>query len=66
MAQPTQRYLINLSGLYKEEGANSYNAFEKDIAVVHFFFQEPTVFQFRRALRMTWVDFISQMGGGLE
>ena len=85
-------------GLYKQESDNSYNAFEKDIAVVHFFFQvviiwlifirmmvmvmhtcfiivkvwsmiidhycqEPTVFQFRRALRMTWVDFISQMGG---
>ena len=26
-------------GLYKQEEDNSYNAFEKDIAVVHFFFQ---------------------------
>ena len=26
-------------GLYKQESDNSYNAFEKDIAVVHFFFQ---------------------------
>ena len=67
-----------LAGLYKTEGSNNYNAFEKDIAVVHFFFQvpkillsfsehsnsqEPTVFQFRRANRMTWIDFISQMGG---
>ena len=28
-----------LKGLYKQEEDNSYNAFEKDIAVVHFFFQ---------------------------
>ena len=28
-----------IQGLYKEEEDNSYNAFEKDIAVVHFFFQ---------------------------
>ena len=27
------------SGLYANEGDNRYNAFEKDIAVVHFFFQ---------------------------
>ena len=32
---------INLAspGLYAKEGDNRYNAFEKDIAVVHFFFQ---------------------------
>ena len=30
---------ITIQGLYKEEEDNSYNAFEKDIAVVHFFFQ---------------------------
>ena len=30
---------IIIQGLYKEEEDNSYNAFEKDIAVVHFFFQ---------------------------
>ena len=28
-----------VKGLYKQEEDNSYNAFEKDIAVVHFFFQ---------------------------
>jgi hypothetical protein len=26
-------------GLYESDEENSYNAFEKDIAVVHFFFQ---------------------------
>jgi hypothetical protein len=32
-------YLILIAGLYESEEENSYNAFEKDIAVVHFFFQ---------------------------
>merc|ERR1719192_1323804 len=49
--------------LYEKEGDNKYNAFDKDIAVVHFFFQEPSVFQFKRAQSMTWIGFISQMGG---
>ena len=31
--------IVTCAGLYKTEGDNSYNAFEKDIAVVHFFFQ---------------------------
>ena len=30
---------LALPGLYAKEGDNRYNAFEKDIAVVHFFFQ---------------------------
>ena len=30
-----------IKGLYVTEDDNSYNAFEKDIAVVHFFFQVP-------------------------
>ena len=30
-------------GLYEKEGDNKYNAFDKDIAVVHFFFQVITV-----------------------
>ena len=31
--------MMMFKGLYKQESDNSYNAFEKDIAVVHFFFQ---------------------------
>ena len=38
MVTMTILYCI-LKGLYKQEEDNSYNAFEKDIAVVHFFFQ---------------------------
>jgi hypothetical protein len=61
------------------EEDNYYNAFEKDIVVVYFFFQvpfshqffkkllllfqEPTIFQYMRFLRMTLLDFISHMGG---
>lgn len=49
--------------LYSSGKGSSYNAYEKDIAVIHFFFEEPAVFQFRRSLRMTWVDFVGQIGG---
>ena len=42
---------------------NTYDAYEKDIATVTFFFDSPTAFVYERKARMTWVDFISQMGG---
>ena len=40
-----------------------YNAYEKDIAMVTFFFETTTVFEFSRGLRMTFVQYISQIGG---
>jgi len=45
------------------EGGQLYNAYEKDIAIVNIFFGEPTVFEFERSPRMTWLDFISSFGG---
>ena len=41
----------------------SYDAYEKDIATVTFFFDSPTAFVYERKARLTWVDFISQIGG---
>ena len=41
----------------------SYDAYDKDIAMVTFFFETNTVFEFSRDMRMTMVGYISQMGG---
>ena len=43
--------------------APTYDAYEKDIAVVTFFFESPTVFEYLKESRMTLLQFISQMGG---
>ena len=40
-----------------------YDAYEKDIAAVTFFFESNTVFEFERRSRMTAIDFVSQVGG---
>jgi hypothetical protein len=49
---------------YRTDMANeTYDAYEKDIAVAHFYFDSPTVMEFSRAPRMTIIDFISQVGG---
>ena len=40
-----------------------YDAFEKDISIVDFYFSKSTIMQFKRSERMTWVDYISQIGG---
>ena len=41
----------------------AYDAYEKDIAIVNFIFETDTVFEYRRDERMTFVQYISQMGG---
>ena len=41
----------------------NYSAYEKDIAIVSFYFDQSSIVQFKRSLRMTMTDFISQMGG---
>ena len=53
-------YLV-LKQSFEEEP--TYDAFEKDISVVNFYFARPTVTQFKRDQRLTWVDYISQIGG---
>ena len=41
----------------------TYDAYEKDIAMVNFYFERGNVLQFRRNERMTINDFVSQVGG---
>ena len=45
------------------EANPTYNAYEKDIALVNFYFDKSSILQFTRQERMTIVDYISQMGG---
>lgn len=40
-----------------------YDAYEKDIAVAHFYFAESTLVQFERRLKYTFLDFFAQVGG---
>ena len=40
-----------------------YDAYEKDIAMVTFYFETSTVFEYTREERMTLIQYISQMGG---
>ena len=42
-----------------------YDAYEKDIAIAHFYFDSSTVFQYYRERRLTLVSLISQIGGVL-
>ena len=41
----------------------TYDAYEKDIAIVSFYFKEPAVLEFSREARMTQTGFIAQVGG---
>ena len=41
----------------------TYNAYDVDIAVVQIYFENPTVFQYLRQPKSTWVDFFSSIGG---
>ena len=41
----------------------TYDAFENDIAIANFYFDKSTIIRFKRAQRMTWTDYISQIGG---
>ena len=40
-----------------------YNAYEKDIAVVNFYFESTTCMEFIRDIFTSEIDFISNMGG---
>ena len=50
----------------KESGdkvPKTYDAYEKDITMVTFFFETNTVFEFSRDQKMTFIGYLSQMGG---
>ena len=41
----------------------TYDAFDKDIAMVKFYFERSRVVQYQRKTSNNWYDFISQVGG---
>jgi len=43
----------------------SYNAFEKDIAIVNVFFDTPTATEFRNQASMDWYTYLANVGGVL-
>ena len=43
----------------------TYDAFKKDIAIVNFYFDRGTALQYKRKVRITMEDLISQFGGTL-
>jgi hypothetical protein len=53
----------NLVFKSQAEANPTYNAYDKDIAMVNFYFDKSSILQFTRQERMTMLDYISQMGG---
>ena len=41
----------------------TYDAYKKDIAIVNFFFETNTIFAYERDLKLTLIQYISQIGG---
>jgi len=46
-----------------EQNPKTYDAFEKDVAAVEIFFSKPTIIQIGRKASMTWLDYLSAVGG---
>ena len=42
-----------------------YNAYQHDIAMINFYFESPTCFEYQRYPSMTLIDFMAQVGGFL-
>ena len=47
----------------KVKQSPTYEAYEKDIAIVNFFFGKSTFWQFQRSEKMTMPAYIAQLGG---
>ena len=62
---PTEEKKNNeiLKKLIENDNMTTYEAFEEDIAIVHFYFKNPTAFEYRRYTSMTDEGFLSQIGG---
>ena len=45
------------------QNPKTYDAYEKDIALVQIFFRKSTMLQMGRQPRMTWIDYFSTVGG---
>ena len=46
-----------------ETNSTTYDAFNVDIATVEIYFLKPSVIQMGRTSKMTWIDFLSNVGG---
>lgn len=50
--------------IFKNNNYNiTYNAFDRDIAMVNIIYQKPTLPQIKNQLAMTWIDYFSGVGG---
>ena len=41
----------------------TYNAYDRDMAMVNLIYQKPTLLQIKNQLAMTWIDYFSAVGG---
>jgi hypothetical protein len=41
----------------------TYEAYEKDIAILQIYFKTPTVVEYKTYPRQSWIDFFSAIGG---
>ena len=55
--------LNDLTLLQKYNKSKKYDAFEKDIAIVNFYYDQSNVVKFKKTQRITMTGFISQIGG---
>ena len=39
----------------------AYDAYKEDIALVHIYWDSPSALQFERSVRLTWIDYLSQV-----
>ena len=60
MPIPTQDSVFNYMNT---EDDKDYKAYDRDIAIVEFYFDSSTIFQYYRESRMTLTGFIGQIGG---
>ncbi len=49
--------------LFSSASEDTYDAYEEDIATIHFYFESSAVFQYKRQAKMTFSDILSQVGG---
>ena len=45
------------------QNPKTYDAYEKDIALVQVYFRKSTMIQMGRQARMNWIDYFSTVGG---
>ena len=55
--------LSDLTLIQKYNKSKKYDAFEKDIAIVNFYYDQSNVVKFKKTQRITMTGFISQIGG---